>query len=58
MKQQKNEVYVSHWIKHRNHTQKSISEPFVNVDPKETEDQARALSNETGLIIVSDFITR
>ena len=49
MKQQKNEVYVS---------QKSISEPFVNVDPKETEDQARALSNETGLIIVSDFITR
>jgi hypothetical protein len=46
------------WIKHRNHPQKSISEPFLNVDPKVTEDQARALSNETGLIIVADFNTR
>jgi hypothetical protein len=35
----------------------SIGEPLVVVDPKETEDRARALSNETGLIIVSDYNT-
>ncbi len=46
------------WIKQRNHTQKSIGEWLVVVDPKETEDQARVLSYETGLIIVSDFITK
>jgi hypothetical protein len=36
---------------------KSIREPLVVVDPKETEDRARALSNQTGLIIVSDYNT-
>ena len=30
---------------------------MVVVDPKETEDRARALSNKTGLIIVSDYNT-
>ncbi len=30
---------------------------MVVVDPKETEDRARALSKETGLIIVSDYNT-
>jgi hypothetical protein len=36
---------------------KSIGEPLVVVDPKETEDRARALSNKTSLIIVSDYNT-
>jgi hypothetical protein len=36
---------------------KSIGESLVVVDPKETEDRARALSHETGLIIVSDYNT-
>jgi hypothetical protein len=35
----------------------SIGELLVVVDPKETEDRARALSNNTGLIIVSDYNT-
>jgi hypothetical protein len=33
---------------------KCIGECLVAVDPKETEDRVRALSHETGLIIVSD----
>ncbi len=37
--------------------EKSIGESLVVVDPKETEDRARALSNETSLIIVSDYNT-
>jgi hypothetical protein len=36
---------------------KSIGELLVVVDPKETEDRARALSHETGLTIVSDYNT-
>jgi hypothetical protein len=36
---------------------KSIGESLVVVDPKETEDRARALSHETSLIIVSDYNT-
>jgi hypothetical protein len=36
---------------------KSIGEPLVFVDPKETKDRARVLSNETGLIIVLDYNT-
>ncbi len=35
----------------------SIGESLVVVDPKETEDRARALSHETGLIIVLDYNT-
>jgi hypothetical protein len=37
---------------------KSIGESLVVVDPKETEDRARALSHETGLIIVLEYNTR
>ena len=44
-------------LKQRYQTQKSIGELLVVVDPKETEDQARAISHETGLIIVSDYNT-